>query len=119
MLSGVLNWFLGGGLSGIARELRGAYRDRLNATNDADRIAADERIATAEARVEAIRVGGLASVVRAAWAGLFFAYEAKLIVYDKMLGLGVTDPLNETQAMIEMIVIGFFFLDSTVDRLRR
>ena len=76
-------------------------------------------MARAEARVEAMRVGGLDSVVRAAWAGLFFSYEFKLIVWDKMLGLGVTDPLNDTQAMIEMIVIGFFFLDSTVDRMRR
>lgn len=119
MLSAVLRWISGGGLSGIVRELRGAYADRLNATNDADRIKADERIAIAEARVGAMQAGGLASVVRAAWAALFFAYEFKLIVWDKMLGLGVTDPLNETQAMIEMIVIGFFFLDSTVDKLKR
>ena len=119
MLSGLAKWFLGGGLSGIVQELRGAYRDQLNASNDAERIAADERVAVAEARVEAMRVGGLASLVRAAWAGLFFAYEFKLIVWDKMLGLGVTDPLNETQALIEMIVIGFFFLDSTVDRMKR
>lgn len=119
VINRVLKWVFGGGLSGIAHELQEAYSARLAATNDSDRIKADERIAKAQASVEAMRVGGLASVVRAAWAGLFFAYEAKLILWDKMLGWGVTDPLNENQAMIEMIVIGFFFLDSTVDRVRR
>lgn len=119
MLGLLSKWLFGGGLSGIVRELRGAYADRRNATNDAERIKADERISVAEARLGAMRAGGLASWVRAAWAGLFFAYEFKLIVWDKMLGLGVTDPLNETQALIEMIVIGFFFLDSTVDRMKR
>lgn len=44
MLSGVVKWFLGGGLSGIVRELRGAYADKRNATNDADRVAAEERV---------------------------------------------------------------------------
>jgi len=119
VINRVLKWVFGGGLSGIAHELQEAYSARLDATNDAERIKADERIARARSQVDAMRVGGLASVVRAAWAGLFFAYEAKLILWDKMLGWGVTDPLNENQAMIEMIVIGFFFLDSTVDRVRR
>ena len=119
MLSGVLNWFLGGGLSGIARELRGAYRDRLNATNDADRIAADERIATAEARVEAMRVGGMAGVVRAAWALPFVVYNAKLVLCDLVLGLGTTHPPSSEFYFVQMVVIGFYFLTSTVDRLRR
>jgi hypothetical protein len=51
----MLNWLIGGGLSGVARELRGAYRDRLNATNDADRIRADERIATLKGEAEVMQ----------------------------------------------------------------
>ena len=46
MLGVIGKWILGGGLSGIVRELRAAYADRRNAINDADRIAADERVAT-------------------------------------------------------------------------
>ena len=55
MLSAVLKWFLGGGLSGIVRELRGAYADKRSATNEAEQIKADERVASlreeADARV--------------------------------------------------------------------
>lgn len=41
--------FLGGP---IARELRGALRDRMNAANEADRIEADQRIAALQAAQE-------------------------------------------------------------------
>lgn len=111
-------WLLGGGLSGIVRELRAAYADRRNALNDADRIAADERVAIAEARLGAMQVGGLASWVRMAWALPFVIYNAKLVLWDKVLGWGVTDPLSAELYYVQMVVIGFYFLTSWgVDRL--
>lgn len=51
----LLKWLLGGGLSGIVRELRGAYADRRNATNDADKIAADERIDTLREEADVVQ----------------------------------------------------------------
>ena len=44
-----LSLFGGGGISGIAEELRGAYRDRLEAENDERRIKLDDKIATLNA----------------------------------------------------------------------
>lgn len=55
MLSVLSKWLLGGGLSGIVRELRGAYQERLNATNDADKIKADERIAALREQADVVR----------------------------------------------------------------
>ncbi len=116
MLGAIVRWLTGGGLSGIAQELRGAYQDRLNATNDAERIAADERIVRVNARVDAMRVGGLASWVRAAWAVPFIIYNGKLVLWDKVLGLGATDPLSAELYYVQMVVIGFYFLTSSIDK---
>jgi len=51
----VFNWIFGGGLSGIVRELRGAYADKRNATNEADRIRADERISALREEGDVVR----------------------------------------------------------------
>ena len=70
MLSALLGFFGGP----IARELRGAYTDRLNAKNNSERIAADERIKVLEGaqqiasieaadRWSATRIGRLLIVV--------------------------------------------------------
>jgi hypothetical protein len=41
-------------------------------------------------------------------------YNAKLVVYDKMLGLGVTDPLSPALYDLQSVIIGFFFVTTTV-----
>ena len=55
MIRTVFNWIFGGGLSGIVRELRGAYADKRNATNEADRIRADERISALREEGDVVR----------------------------------------------------------------
>lgn len=55
MLSVVGKWLLGGGLSGIMRELRGAYADKRNATNEGERIAADERVAALREEADVVQ----------------------------------------------------------------
>ena len=112
MFRGVLNWFIGGGLSVIAAELRTAYADKLNATNDADRIKADTRIATAQASLEAQTRGDmnwLPKAMRALWVAPFIVYDWKLIVYDKVLSLGVTDPLSKELIYLQGVMLVFYF----------
>lgn len=55
MFAGVFKWLLGGGLSGIVRELRGAYADKRNAINEAERIKADERISALREEGEVVK----------------------------------------------------------------
>lgn len=55
MLGVIGKWLLGGGLSGIVRELRGALADRRNATNDAERIKADERVASLREEADVVQ----------------------------------------------------------------
>lgn len=96
---------------GLASEIRGAYRDRLAATNDSERLEAEQRIAQLEARRDALASGGrLSAIVQAAWALPFIVYNAKLLLFDKVLGLGTTDPLSPELYQVQMIIVGFYFL---------
>lgn len=100
---------LGGG--GLAGRLADAYEAKLNAANDKDRIEAEVTIAQLEARRDVLNAGGwVTRLVQAAWAAPFVLFNFKVIVWDKMLGLGVTDPLGEFERNIGMIIVGFYFL---------
>lgn len=99
---------------GIPDQLRRAYEARLAAKNDADRIAAEVDIARLEARQASHAIGGRwITLIQIAWALPFVAYNAKLIVWDKMLGLGVTDPLSPELYSLQSVIVGFFFVTTT------
>lgn len=114
---------LGGGL---ADQLRRAYEAKLNAKNDSERIAAEMTISQLEARVEAQTKGSgawMSKAVQAAWAAPFVIYAWKVIVWDKVLGWGVTDPLGPLETDIGRIIVGFYFLTvgvgTVVERWRK
>ena len=120
MIGSILKWVTGGGLSGITAQLRGAYQDKLNATNDADRINAEIKIAQLEARQGVLVSGGkMTAMVQFLWAAPFIIYNAKLIVWDKVLGLGATDPLSPALYDVQTIIVGFFFLTAGLRSLKR
>ena len=103
---------LGGG---IPDQLRRAYEAKLAAANDADRIAAEVQIARLEARQASHAIGGRwITLIQIGWALPFVAYNAKLIVWDKMLGWGVTDPLSPALYELQAVIVGFFFVTTTV-----
>lgn len=109
----LVGWFTGGGLNGIASELRQAHADKLQAQTNEDKIAADVTIAQLNARQNALIQGKgswISKVVQAAWATPFIIYNAKVIVWDKVLKLGTTDPLGQFEQNLGMIIVGFYFL---------
>jgi len=100
---------------GIAEQIRGALQDRLNAQNDAARIAADERLAFLQARLASQQMGGRwITFIQIGFALPFVLYNAKLIVWDKMFGMGITDPLSPALYDLQTTIISFFFVTSTV-----
>jgi hypothetical protein len=100
---------------GLADQLRRAYQAKLDAQTDADRLAADLAIARLDARMESHRIGGRwITLVQIAWALPFVVYNAKLIIWDKMLGLGVTDPLSPELYSLQSVIVGFFFVTTTI-----
>jgi len=97
----------------IARELADAYIQKQNAQTEQKRIEADVKISQLEARQRALTEGepfSLSKIVQALWAAPFIIYTWKLIVWDKVLKYGTTDPLGQFELRIGMIIVGFYFL---------
>lgn len=96
---------------GIAGKLAAAYAARENAKTDAERIAADVTIKQLEARRDALQSGGMVTAwVQALWAAPFIVYVWKLVVWDKVLGLGATDGLSDSLEWVMVTIVGFYFL---------
>ena len=126
MLGVFLKWITGGGFKGIASELRQAHADKLKAQTDEQKLAADITISQLEARQNAMIKGKgswISKAVQAAWATPFIIYNAKVIVWDKVFGWGVTDPLGQFEQNLGMIIVGFYFLTTgaafTISQVRK
>lgn len=119
MFGAIGRWLLGGGISAIGAQVNEWQRIRAQAQNDQERIEAEKMIATLQARQAVLAQDAQGRWVRVGFALPFIIYNGKLVVWDKILGWGVTDPLSDHLVQIEMIVIGFYFLHHTVRVLRR
>ncbi len=96
------------------------------AANDKERIASQERVSALEARRSVLMAEAsgspLNSFIRAGFALPFVVYNAKLVLWDKVLAVftnGTTDPLSPELVQIELACIGFYFLYDIAARLKR
>lgn len=122
MFATVLSWLAGGGIAAIGKELRQAHKDRLDAANDSDRIAADVRIKELEARQSSIlaaQADRYERWVRIGFALPFVIYIWKLLVWDKVLGMGATDSLSPMLTEVFWIVLGGYFFFWTAKAIRK
>lgn len=113
MLLGLLS----GPLSSISKDLKEAYQSKLAAQNDAERIEADEKIALLEARKTSILAAQSDRIER--WVRILYAtpciiYLWKLIIWDKVLELGITDDLSSNLWTIFFIILGGYFVNTIV-----
>ena len=109
-------------LGTIAGKIADAYAARQQAQTDTERIHADERIKTLEARRDVLIAESgsrLNTFIRAGFALPFVLYNAKLVLWDKVLGLGATDGLSPELFQIELACIGFYFLYDITARFKR
>jgi hypothetical protein len=93
-----------------------------NATTDRAKIEANERVSALEARRDVMVAESGSRInlfIRAGFALPFVIYNAKLVLWDKVLGLGATDPLSSDLLTTQALVIGFYFLHSIVARWAR
>jgi hypothetical protein len=122
MIGIVLKWLTGGGIAAIGGELRAAYEAKLKATNDSEKLAAEETIARLEAQQSIILAEQgrwLTAWVRPAIALPFVIYIWKLVVYDKVLGWGATDNLSPELWNMMTVIIGAYFLTRPFETLLR
>ena len=104
-------------LGSVTKELKEAYQSKLNAQNDKERIAADERIAILEARkstILAAQPDPWERFIRILLALPVVVYINKLFIWDKVLGLGSTDGLSNDLTQFMWIVVGGYFIDTTI-----
>jgi len=113
MIGKILSWLTGGAIQAIGGQLNEAYQAKLSAKNNEDRIDAERRIATLQAQqgvLIAEQGHWVTRWIRPAFAAPFVIYNAKIIVWDKVLGFGSTDPLTAEFWQLQMIVFGAYFL---------
>jgi hypothetical protein len=129
MLSAILGW-LGNLLGGpFAKAALDAYRAKLTAENTSEKIAAD--LAAREMSVEQ-RERELAAEVlvaeqgrwytalpRPLFAFAFIIYVWKVVVWDKVLGLGTTDALSGDVSQWAMIVLTAYFGGRSLEKVAR
>ncbi len=129
MLTTILGW-LGNLLGGpFAKAAVDAYRARLDAGNTSEKIAADlaARALDVEARERELATQAViaeqgrwyTALPRPLFAGAFIIYAWKVVVWDKVLGLGVTDPLGGDVAQWAMIVLTAYFGGRSLEKVAR
>ena len=116
--------FLGGP---VIKGLIEAYQAKLKAGNVDNKIAADlaaSEIAAQSAETNAILQYRVAEIGR--WhepdklMGYFVAlYFGKLLVWDKVLGLGTTDPLAGFASVTSNLVVSFYFAKRGFENVAR
>lgn len=113
MLTKILTWLSGGAIEAIGGQITRAYEAKLSAENDEARIDAQKHIAVLEAQ-QSVLIADHRSIItrwiRPAFALPFIIYNFKIVVWDKVLGQGVTDPLSPQYWQLQMIVFGAYFL---------
>lgn len=125
----MLSW-LASFLSGpIVNGLIGAYKAKLEAGNTSERIAAD--LAARELAVEQREREMATQVViaeqgrwytalpRPMFAFAFIIYVWKVVVWDKVFGLGTTDALSGDVAQWAMIVLTAYFGGRSLEKVAR
>jgi len=129
MLGTVLGW-LGNLLRGpFAKAALDAYRAKLAADNTSERIVAD--LAARELGLEQRERELAAKLViaeqgrwytalpRPLFAGAFIIYIWKVVVWDKVLGLGTTDALSGDVAEWAMIVLTAYFGGRSLEKVAK
>ena len=100
-------------LAKVATELMAAKTQQANATTDQQRIEAEVTIHQLEARQEVIiaeQATRATRWIRPLFALPFIIYNLKVVVWDKVLGLGTTDVLSDQYWQLQMIVFGAYFI---------
>jgi hypothetical protein len=106
--------FLGGP---VAKAMVAAYKEHLTATTTDKQTAATlagQEIGASVAETQAITSLKIAQIghpweIEKLFAYVTLFYYAKLLIWDKVLGLGSTDPLTGWVLWAANLVIGFYF----------
>ena len=100
-------------LGRLAKGLEKWQAKALDAKTEQERIYAEAQVARIKARMEAQTSGEwtkLPKIIRGLWAAPYIIFTWKVVVIDKVLKAGVTDPLSDHDKEIMLMILGFYFL---------
>lgn len=106
----------------IGKALAEAYASSKDAETEQERIDADVRIKQLEARQAVIiqEMGWWGTRwIRPAFAYPLAFYLGKIWVWDKALGWGASDPIDENLLWVMTAIISFYFLTRPIEKLAR
>ena len=112
MLRPILDWLGGGVIKQFTGPLLAAYQAKLDAQNDAERLAAEQQIAFFEGQIALAQTAAQNDKwwsTRELIGKCVLIYVAKLVVWDTVLAWGVTPDPGPVVGGIVMVVIGFYF----------
>jgi hypothetical protein len=129
MFTAILSW-LGSLLGGpFARAAVDAYRAKLEAGNTRERIAADMKAKEIELDRREAEVNSATliaeqgrwytAIVRPLGAAPIVIYLWKVIVWDKVLGLGTTDPIEGAVAQWVGVILAAYFGGRSLEKAAR
>lgn len=120
MLSTILGWLTGGGISAVGKQLNKAYQLKLEAKNDEDRIEAEKLIADLRIK-HSILLSELSTPstrwIRPAYAYTFWFYIFCYVVLDHTFNLMEVKVLPELMQQIMLVIISFYFLGRSAEKL--
>ena len=120
MITQIIGWITGGALDRIGGHLKDAYLAKQKAQTYEQKLEADLTIRQLEARQSVLiaeQSNWITRWIRPAIAFPFVAYLWKVVLWDKVFGLGSTDPLSTDLAEIMMVMIGAYFLTRPIEKV--
>ncbi len=106
----------------LVEQLGDLYLRRQEAKDDKEQLQLDAQIKVLELQAVALaneQKHWATAWIRPSFALIVWLYYAKILVWDKVLGWGATDDLNETQFYVASAVIGAYFLVRPIEKIFR
>ena len=121
MIQALLSFVTGGGLKGIAQEIADWDIKRREAKNDADRVYAEQVMEQLKARQSVLIEETKYSAtrwIRPAFATIAIVYWAKVVIWDTLLGWGVTPYPGDHVAWFVTLIPAAYFLTRPFEKWR-
>ena len=125
----MMAWFLSFLSGPLLTKLVEAYKAKLDSGNTKDAKAVDLAVAEINAEIAArsaakeiiIAEQGhwYTAIIRPLFALPFVIFAWKVVVYDKVLGWGVTDAIDPNMWSVFLAVVGSYFGLSAIDRIAK
>lgn len=106
-------------LEKIGRQIAEVKMAKISAKGEQDQLVHDERIVVLEGRRDILleeTKHAATRWIRPVFALPFIIYNLKVVVWDAVLGWGVTDPLSRDMWYVELTIVGFYFLGRPIEK---